>query len=292
MLRGCLAAIAVAILPLAGCGQTAEFVGAYTWPEESHGYGGFSGIELTEDGRSFIAISDRGMITQGTLTRDAEERIIGAESEPVQPLRDEGGRIPPELEQDAEGIAVDARGRILVSFEQVHRILRYEQLGGRAEILPRHPDFDSFPMNGSLEALAVGPGGAIFTMPERSDDPLGFPVYRFRDGRWDQPFHIPRDGRFLPVGADFGPDGRLYLLERDFRLLAGGFASRVRRFSLQGGQLGAPETLLQSSFREHDNLEGLSVWRDRAGRIRLTMISDDNFFALQRTEIVEYTVPD
>jgi hypothetical protein len=40
-----------------------------------------------------------------------------------------------------------------------------------------------------------------------------------------------------------------------------------------------------------DNLEGLSVWRDIAGQIRLTLISDDNFRLLQRTEIVEYVLP-
>ena len=35
-------------------------------------------------------------------------------------------------------------------------------------------------------------------------------------------------------------------------------------------------------------MEGISVWRDAAGRTRVTLISDDNFFALQRTVIVEY----
>ena len=42
----------------------------------------------------------------------------------------------------------------------------------------------------------------------------------------------------------------------------------------------------------HDNLEGLAVWRDDSGAIRLTMISDDNFNLLQRTELVEYAVPE
>ncbi len=37
------------------------------------------------------------------------------------------------------------------------------------------------------------------------------------------------------------------------------------------------ETLFDSTTGTYDNLEGLSVWRDAGGAIRLTMISDDNF---------------
>ena len=51
-------------------------------------------------------------------------------------------------------------------------------------------------------------------------------------------------------------------------------------------------TLLESSTGVHDNLEGLSVWRDPTGTLRATMVSDDNFKALQRTELVEYTLPE
>ena len=35
-------------------------------------------------------------------------------------------------------------------------------------------------------------------------------------------------------------------------------------------------------------MEGISVWRDPHGRIRVTLISDDNFFPLQRTMFAEY----
>ena len=101
---------------------------------------------------------------------------------------------------------------------------------------------------------------------------------------------IKGDAEFLPVGADFGPDGALYLLERDFTGF--GFRSRVRRFDITGpARGGAGEILLQSRARQFDNLEGLSVWRDEAGRIRLTMVSDDNFLFVQRTELVEYVLP-
>ena len=51
------------------------------------------------------------------------------------------------------------------------------------------------------------------------------------------------------------------------------------------------ETLLETSLFTHDNLEGLSVWRD-GGTLVMTMISDDNFRGVQRTEIVEYLLTD
>ena len=52
------------------------------------------------------------------------------------------------------------------------------------------------------------------------------------------------------------------------------------------------EIVFETGTGTHDNLEGLSVWRDDQGRLRATMISDDNFLALQRTELVEYLLPD
>jgi hypothetical protein len=94
----------------------------------------------------------------------------------------------------------------------------------------------------------------------------------------------------MPTGADFGPDGRLYLLERGF---AGfGFSSRVRAFTLNatGTRILSEQTLFTSPVGKHDNLEGLSVWTDSQERIRLTMVSDDNFRFFQRTELVEYVL--
>ena len=101
------------------------------------------------------------------------------------------------------------------------------------------------------------------------------------------PFSVTRPDAFVPVGADIGPDGLFYLLERDFTGI--GFRSRVRRFDMTGGQA---ETLFQTGTNTYDNLEGLSVWRDATGAIRLTMVSDDNFKFFQQTQIVEYRVTD
>mgnify|MGYP002634128825 CR=1 FL=1 len=106
---------------------------------------------------------------------------------------------------------------------------------------------------------------------------------------WDQPFSIPRRGPFLVVGADIGPDGKFYLLERHLSGIFG-FQTRIRRFALTGEALSDENVLLETPTGKHDNLEGIAVWRDAAGDIRITMISDDNFRSFQKTEFVEYRV--
>jgi hypothetical protein len=93
------------------------------------------------------------------------------------------------------------------------------------------------------------------------------------------------------LAADFGPDGRFYVLERDFRA-RGGFSSRLRRFELGTDGLTGEAILIETPFALHDNLEGLSVWRDDQGVLRATMISDDNFIFVQQTQIFEYRLPD
>ena len=92
------------------------------------------------------------------------------------------------------------------------------------------------------------------------------------------------------AGADTGPDGRLYVLEREFAKWRG-FATRVRSFAYGADGLTDEQLVLQTPIGQHDNLEGLAVWQDDTGAIRLTMVSDDNFFVFQRTEFVEYRLP-
>ncbi|ESW61419.1 MAG: hypothetical protein Q27BPR15_06695 [Rhodobacter sp. CACIA14H1] len=268
----------------------AGFLSSFPWRMDDPRFGGLSAIEVTPDGASFLAISDRGFWTRGTFTRNAEGQITAVQAGPMRALRGKGEAPLAARRNDSEGLAVAPDGTVYVSFENIARVLRYDRIDGPAENLPIPQAFTVMQQNSALEALAIGPDGTLYTLPERSgrlDRP--FPVYRFRDGRWDQPFGLRRDGGFLAVGADIGPDGRFYLLEREFHGLSG-FSSRVRSFALSDSGLSDERTELQSAVGQHDNLEGISVWRDRSGAIRLTMISDDNFYFFLGTDIVEYRI--
>ena len=269
----------------------ARFVGAYVWRLPDKAFGGFSGLELSRDGRRFTSVSDHGSIVAGRLLRDNSGRISAVRAGPIRRLKRPDGRGVNLMQSDSEGLAMRDGGPLFVSFERIHRVWKYPRLNSNAVPLPRHPDFRKMQINSSLEALAIGPDGALYTLPERSGAPRRpFPVYRYQGGKWSQPFSIPRRGAFLASGADFGPDGKFYLLERRFELPFG-FATRVRRFTITGNSISDETLILQTHVGRFDNLEGLALWRDKAGLIRLTMISDDNFNALQRTEFVEYRLP-
>lgn len=280
--------LALAVLP-AAADPVAEHFGSWTWDTGVPGLYGFSALELSEDGTAFTVMGDGGQIVRGKIHRE-DGRIAGLRQWLFTALHDTSGAPIDVLEgRDSEGLAIAPGGEAYVSFEGKHRVWAYPDIEGPARALPIPRDFNGFPENAGLEALAVDAQGTLYALPERSGgltDP--FPVYRFRQGTWDIPFHIDRRGEFLPVGADFGPDGLFYLLERRF-LGVLGLQSRVRRFAIEGDTIGQEQTLFETLPRTHDNLEGIAVWSDGEGHIRLTMISDDNGRALlQRTEFVEY----
>lgn len=285
----------IAIALLAGCQQAlgqimdgpVTLVGRYVWTETAADFGGMSGIEISDDGSRFIALSDRGTLREGDISREGDV-VTAFHTTLDTPLHISDGSVVGKRTSDSEGLALADDGTVYISFEGLARVAAYPDVTGPAVRIPRDPAFIEMQNNSALEALAVDSEGALYTLPERSgrnDRP--FPIYRFANGLWSVPFTIPREGPFLPVGADIGPDGLFYLLERDFTGL--GFRTRIRRFDMNGG---GAETLLQTRTGTHDNLEGISVWRDAGGGIRLTMVADDNFKFFQTTEVIEYRVND
>lgn len=263
-----------------------EFASSISLERSDDRFGGLSAIELDDRGDTFVAVSDRGNFVEGAITR-RDGRIVGVDFGEIKPVRKIDGNPVTSANFDAEGLAIGSNGVAFISFEGFHRVRRYPSLDGAAENLPGHPDFQALQTNSSLEALAIDGLGRLYTVPERSGNlERPFPLYRFADGRWDRFGSIERLGEYLIAGADIGPDGKFYLLERGFRGIA--FSTRIRRFSIGANGLIDGETLLISDYGRHDNLEGISVWRDDENIIRVTLVSDDNFRFFQRTELVEY----
>lgn len=274
----------------AHAGAVLDYVGTYVWSDGDASFGGFSAIEISPDGTGFHALTDRSHLYWGRVERDAQGLVRGMALAGRAHLRDSAGqRLPPGYTGDSEGIAIGPDGRIHISFEGLDRVATYDSPDAAATRLPRPPQLPGMGTNSGLEALAIR-DGTLFAVPERSkNEATPFTVLAF-DGEWHEYAQIRRDPRWLAVGADFGPDGWFYLLERDFRGILG-FATRVRRMQLTPGVVQDDQILLETRPLQYDNLEGISVWDDGTG-IRITMISDDNFLFLQRTEVVEYRLRD
>ncbi len=280
-------ALGLALLVHGASAEPATYIGSFVWQVDSPAFGGFSALDLSEDGRAYVAISDRGQVLAGRLDRDGTGVVTTASILLQDWVRNAHGQRLLGKFADAEGVARDRFGGIWVSFEGEARVAHYPAIGGPEIALPSPREFAAFPGNQGPEALAIDAAGVIYAIPERAMlRNRAFPVYRLQQGRWTRPFAIAAVGNWLPVSADFGPDGRLYVLYRDFLGLRG-FLSRVVRYDLSGIDPGAGEVLLETAAGVHDNLEGLAVWRDGQG-LRLTMISDDNFSILQQSELVEY----
>ncbi|MDO9525831.1 MAG: esterase-like activity of phytase family protein [Gemmobacter sp.] len=290
--RSVLALIACAALSpalaLDGTGG-AEFNGSARWRASDTRIGGVSAIHVYDDGVRFLALSDRGRLISGRFIRDAQGRIASVTVDAIHALKGTDGKTLAIEDADSEGIAVGPDGRIYVSFEglRVARVLAYDRVDGPATALPRAPEFVKMRLNKALESLAIDQHGRLHTLPEDTDGDR-FPLFRLDGNQWKVIAHLARLDSFLPVSADFGPDGRFYILERDFRVPAG-FSTRLRRFA--PGDWTSPETLIHTRGGRFGNLEGMSVTYDTNRRLRVTMVSDDNFLPIQRAEIIEYFLP-
>jgi hypothetical protein len=91
------------------------------------------------------------------------------------------------------------------------------------------------------------------------------------------------------------PDGGLIVLERRFRY-SEGIKMRIRRVAaseIKPGALIAGDVLLDATDSLNiDNMEAIAVRRRASGETIITLMSDDNFSALQRTLIMQFALPE
>ena len=253
-------------------------------------FGGLSGLWLAPDDGRLIAVSDHGTVWIATLQRSADGRLLGfAGWEAVEPGRAAGdpqGR-------DAEALAEDGRGGLVIAYEGEHRLRRFALDDLKAAPMPLPtPKGLGEPSNVGIEALVDLPDGALLALAEGVFDRAGdLDAWRITSDGIDQLSFASSEG-FVPTGADRLAD-TIYVVERRLTLL-GGFATRivmVRADDVRPGARLAGRTLAElRAPLVAENFEGIAAARGPEGRVFLYLVSDDNFNALQRTLLLQFSL--
>lgn len=266
-------------------------------------FGGLSSIRVAANGGNFLAVTDRGFWLRGRITYQDTNPAGIADAEIAPMLYSDGRPITARGWYDAEALAEDG-GFAYVALERVHRILKFDYakrgLLSRGTLVAVPPEMAKLPSNGGLECLQVMPkgsplAGALIAISERGFDDAknirGFLIGGPKPGL----FSIKPSDAFDIVDCAVTPGSDLLILERHFSWRRG-VAMRLRSVPLSDV---VPGAVLEGSILisadmgyQIDNMEGISVHRVANGDTVLTLVSDDNFSIIQRTILLQFTLPD
>ncbi len=280
-----------------------EFRGGLELTASHREFGGLSAIRVASDGEHFLALSDNGHWLRGRIVyRDGMPAGV-ADAEIAPMLGPDGRTLGTRRWNDTESLAIDG-GTVYVGVERVNLILRFDYgkdgLLARGEPIPAPPRVSKLPYNKGLECLLVVPkglplAGTLIGISERGLDATGNLHSFLIGGPKPGEFTVKRSDDYDVTDCDTTPDGGLLILERRFSIRHGA-AMRIRRLALSAVM---PDALVDGPVLTEadrgyqiDNMEGLSVHRDAKGELVLTLISDDNFSPIQRTILLQFTLPE
>ncbi len=277
-----------------------RFRGGLELSSSFRGFGGLSALRVEADGAHFLTLSDKGRWFRGRIVyqNGAPAEVADVETAPI--LGPDGRPLAQRGWFDTESIASDG-DTLYVGVERVNRIVRFDYrkdgLRARGRPIPVPLGVERLPYNKGLEAMAFVPvgllGGTLIALSERGLDAAGNLNAFLIGGASPGTFTVKRHDEFDISDAALLPPGDLLLLERRFNWVTG-IAMRIRRVALADVRPGAlvdGPLLIEADMRHQiDNMEGLAVHRGSAGETVLTLVSDDNFAALQRTLLLQFTL--
>lgn len=281
-----------------------EYRGGLVLSAQGRRFGGFSALSLSHGGRRLTALSDAGFKLTAALTYDRKGWLSGLKNADLSRLTAVDGQpLSGKRNSDIEAMAPAPGGGTVVSFERRHRLLLYPDLDAVPVIVPPPPQLYLAPKNDGIEALAALPDGRLLALTEAFNAAVGRKAgvvgwigrlggANNTDASWQMLTYIT-NGRYKPTAAAALPNGDVLVSERNFSLGTGATA-RIMHVPLTdlrpGAQVSArPIATLIPPFNI-DNVEGIAVHRDAQGQTRLTLITDDNFSALQRTLLMSFVV--
>ena len=217
-------------------------------------------------------------------------------------LKNKKGKRLKKWKRDSEGMTLDGKGRLLISFEGKAKIGWFHKNSKsygnliRKYTLPKElkktKNYRS--KNKSLEALAwhdkYGPLTAA-EWPLKKYHKKRQTIYALSGKRWH--FKAESEGKSGLVAMEVMDDGNILVMERSYTGLLNPFIVTLKKVYISNCKKDLCDTKIIAKMSNHkgwelDNFEGLA----RVGKNRYIMVSDDNENFFQRTLLIYFEVID
>ena len=263
-------------------------------------FGGFSDLVISQDRKSFLAVTDMAFWLKGELLYSEAGFLNGVtRTAKLGQLLDTQGKIfPNKYRSDSEGLCKAPDGGYLVSYERVHRVNHYKpeqkmSLSGTPVRFNVPPKIENLPGNGGIETILTLPDKRVLMIAEGYEEfgPFSYAAVG-ENNNWME-FSYLRSSSYRPTSAVCLPNGEVILLERSYTG-PGTLSIRISKINSKNFSPGAqviPEELMQiKSPLPVDNFEGIDAVTTADGKTFLYIISDNNFSPLQQTFLIMFEI--
>lgn len=251
-----------------------QLAGAWRLTSPDRRLGGLSALAVDRGG--FVALTDSGVVIRFGLPRRGGLALARIADLPGGPGSPAGKK-----NRDSEALDRDPGGGWLVAFEYAHQLWRFDSTFARVTGSRALPG-GRWPANRGIEGIVAARDGTLLLLAED-----GRSLVRLSDRRMTIA-PIAGAGPWAVADAALLPDGRLLVLRR--RITAGGLRSSLAELAATGGTY-RHRRELALGFGPLDNPEGMAAQRLPGGRIRLWLVTDDDFRWPMRTLLVALDLP-
>ncbi len=257
-----------------------------------------SDVAYDKKEKKLYLVGDEGKVF--TFEASFTDKIEGLHALSAIKLVKKNGKKFRKWRRDSEGLALDNKGQLYVSFEGEAKIGRFDMRGRMVKlyVLPkklRDPkNYRS--RNKSLESLAWHPKYGLLTATEwplKHKKKKEQTIYALNGNKWH--FKAEDERRNAVVAMEVMDDGNILVLERSYVDLMHPFVSTLKKVYLKTctnkKRFCKSKILLKMNSHKGwllDNFEGLA----KVGRNRYVIVSDDNDNFFQQTILVYFEVMD
>ncbi len=217
-------------------------------------------------------------------------------------LKNKRGKRFKKWKRDSEGMTLDGKGHLVISFEGKAKIAWFHKNSKHAgnlirkyklpKILKKTNHYRS--QNKSLEALAWHPKYRLLTATEwplKQYHKKRQTIYALSGKKWH--FKAEPEARSAVVAMEVMDDGNILILERSYTGVFSPFIITLKKVYINRCKQGICQSRVLLKMNSHqgwkvDNFEGLA----KVGKNRYVMISDDNENFFQKTLLIYFEVID